>query len=150
VRKLAERSQIAAKEIGDLAGGSVKTAEHAGKLIDEIVPGIGKTSDLVQEIAAASQEQSAGVGQINSAMNQMNQITQQNASSSEELAATAEEMTGQAEQLMSLISFFKIEQETRAFSAEQQSSNMRHSTKFKKENKRVDVNSFNEAKFERF
>jgi methyl-accepting chemotaxis protein len=63
---------------------------------------------LVQEIAAASQEQSAGVSQVNNAMNQMNQITQQNASASEQLAATAEEMTGQAEQLQSLMSFFKI------------------------------------------
>ncbi|WP_256361280.1 methyl-accepting chemotaxis protein, partial [Methylomonas koyamae] len=87
---------------------SVKTAETAGKLLDEIVPSIAKTSDLVQEIAAASQEQSAGVSQVNNAMNQMNQITQQNASASEELAATAEEMTGQSEQLQSLMAFFKI------------------------------------------
>ncbi|BBL60508.1 methyl-accepting chemotaxis protein [Methylomonas koyamae] len=108
VRKLAERSQVAAQEIGELAGSSVKTAETAGKLLDEIVPSIAKTSDLVQEIAAASQEQSAGVSQVNNAMNQMNQITQQNASASEELAATAEEMTGQSEQLQSLMAFFKI------------------------------------------
>jgi methyl-accepting chemotaxis protein len=106
VRKLAERSQVAAQEIGELATGSVKTAERAGALIDEIVPGIGKTSDLVQEIAAASQEQSSGAAQVNTAMSQMNQITQQNASASEELAATAEEMTGQAEQLIELMGFF--------------------------------------------
>jgi methyl-accepting chemotaxis protein len=108
VRKLAERSQVAAQEIGQLAETSVKTAESAGQLLDAIVPSIAKTSDLVQEIAAASQEQSAGVSQVNTAMNQMNQITQQNASASEELAATAEEMTGQAEQLQTLMSFFKI------------------------------------------
>ncbi|MCC7415899.1 MAG: hypothetical protein IT176_02075, partial [Acidobacteria bacterium] len=106
VRKLAERSQVAAQEIGELASGSVKTAERAGTLIDEIVPGIGKTSDLVQEIAAASQEQSAGASQVNTAMSQMSQITQQNASASEELAATAEQMTGQAEQLIELMGFF--------------------------------------------
>ncbi|WP_175463733.1 methyl-accepting chemotaxis protein [Methylomonas sp. LWB] len=108
VRKLAERSQIAAQEIGQLAETSVSTAESAGRLLDAIVPSIAKTSDLVQEIAAASQEQSAGVSQVNNAMNQMNQITQQNAAASEELAATAEEMTSQAEQLQSLMSFFKI------------------------------------------
>lgn len=108
VRKLAERSQVAAQEIGELAENSVKTAECAGKLLDEIVPSIGKTSDLVQEIAAASQEQSAGVNQINTAMNQMNLITQQNASASEELAATAEEMTEQTEHLLGLMDFFKI------------------------------------------
>ncbi len=108
VRKLAERSQVAAQEIGQLAEASVDTAESAGSLLDTIVPSIAKTSDLVQEIAAASQEQSAGVSQINTAMNQMNQITQQNAAASEELASTAEEMTGQAEQLQSLMSFFKL------------------------------------------
>ena len=108
VRKLAERSQVAAQEIGELAGDSVMRAELAGKLLDEMVPSINKTSDLVQEIAAASEEQSSGVGQINTAMNQMNQITQQNASASEELAATAEEMSGQAEQLQDLMSFFKV------------------------------------------
>jgi methyl-accepting chemotaxis protein len=108
VRKLAERSQVAAQEIGQLAGSSVKMAEQAGKLLDEMVPSIKKTSDLVQEIAAASQEQSAGVGQINGAMGQLNKATQQNASASEELAATAEEMGGQAAQLQDLMSFFSI------------------------------------------
>ena len=110
VRKLAERSQVAAQEIGQLAGSSVKMAEQAGKLLDEMVPSIKKTSDLVQEIAAASQEQSAGVGQINGAMGQLNKATQQNASASEELAATAEEMGGQAAQLQELMTFFTMEQ----------------------------------------
>jgi len=62
----------------------------------------------VQEITAASEEQSAGVGQINSAVTQLSQTTQQNASSSEELAATAEEMSSQAEQLQQTMSFFKL------------------------------------------
>ncbi|MCC7181982.1 MAG: MCP four helix bundle domain-containing protein [Rhodocyclaceae bacterium] len=108
VRKLAERSQVAAQEIGEVAKGSVALAERAGKLLDEIVPSIKKTSDLVQEITAASEEQSAGVGQINTAMNQLNQATQQNASASEELAATAEEMSGQAEQLQQTMAFFRV------------------------------------------
>jgi methyl-accepting chemotaxis protein len=108
VRKLAERSQIAAQEIGELAESSVEMAESAGKLLDTIVPSIKKTSDLVQEIAAASEEQSAGVDQINTAMDQLNQITQQNASSSEELAATSEEMSGQAAQLQELMAFFIV------------------------------------------
>jgi methyl-accepting chemotaxis protein len=108
VRKLAERSQIAAKEIGELASSSVKMAEKAGTLLDHMVPDIKKTSDLVQEIASASEEQSTGVGQINSAMGQLNKATQQNASASEELAATAEEMGGQAMHLEELMNFFKI------------------------------------------
>jgi len=106
VRKLAERSQEAAKEIGDLAANSVSTAERAGKLLDEIVPSIKKTSDLVQEISAASEEQSSSVNQIGSAMGQLSKATQQNASASEELAATSEEMSGQAEQLQQTIGFF--------------------------------------------
>jgi methyl-accepting chemotaxis protein len=108
VRKLAERSQVAAQEIGTVASSSVELAEQAGKLLDAIVPNIRKTSDLVQEITAASEEQSSGVSQINVAVNQLSQTTQQNASSSEELAATAEEMSGQAEQLQQTMAFFKI------------------------------------------
>ncbi|MEW6166026.1 MAG: methyl-accepting chemotaxis protein [Pseudomonadota bacterium] len=109
VRKLAERSQLAAQEISGVASSSVKLAEKAGSLLDEMVPSIRKTSDLVQEIAAASQEQSQGVGQINGAMGQLNKATQQNASASEELAATAEEMGGQAAQLQELMSFFRLD-----------------------------------------
>ena len=106
VRKLAERSQEAAKEIGDLAGNSVDTAERAGKLLGEIVPSIQRTSELVQEIAAASSEQSQSVTQIGGAMGQLSKATQQNASASEELAATSEELSGQAEQLQQAVSFF--------------------------------------------
>jgi methyl-accepting chemotaxis protein len=109
VRKLAERSQIAAQEIGMVASSSVELAEQAGRLLDDMVPNIKKTSDLVQEITAASEEQSSGVGQINGAVGQLSQTTQQNASSSEELAATAEEMSGQAEQLQQTMAFFKID-----------------------------------------
>jgi len=108
VRKLAERSQVAAQEIEQVASSSVELAEKAGRLLDEMVPNIRRTSNLVQEITAASEEQSAGVGQINAAVTQLSQTTQQNASSSEELAATAEEMSGQAEQLQQTMSFFKL------------------------------------------
>ncbi len=111
VRKLAERSQEAAKEIGDLASHSVSTAERAGKLLGEIVPSIQKTSGLVQEIAAASSEQSQSVSQISSAMSQLSKATQQNASASEELAATSEELSGQAEQLQESVAFFHVAEE---------------------------------------
>ncbi|MEF8758351.1 MAG: methyl-accepting chemotaxis protein [Candidatus Accumulibacter sp. UW25] len=108
VRKLAERSQVAAQEIGNVAKDSVKLAERAGVLLTEMVPSIKKTSELVQDITAASREQSSGVGQINGAMGQLNQATQQNASASEELAATAEEMGSQAAQLQELMTFFEL------------------------------------------
>jgi methyl-accepting chemotaxis protein len=111
VRKLAERSQVAAQEIGNVAKESVKLAERAGALLGDMLPSIQKTSDLVQEIAAASQEQRSGVGQINGAMGQLNQATQQNASASEELAATAEELGSQAQQLQELMTFFRLAEE---------------------------------------
>jgi methyl-accepting chemotaxis protein len=113
VRKLAERSQVAAQEIGNLASSSVKQAERAGSLLTEMVPTIRKTSDLVQEIASASSEQSSGVAQINGAMGQLNQATQQNASASEELAATAEELGSQAEQLQQTMTFFQLDESQR-------------------------------------
>ncbi len=110
VRKLAERSQVAAKGIGKLSNDSVGLAERAGSLLSEMLPPIRKTSELVHEIASASQEQSSGVGQINAAMGQLNQATQQNASASEELAATSAEMDSQARQLQELMNFFRLDQ----------------------------------------
>jgi methyl-accepting chemotaxis protein len=108
VRKLAERSQSAAKEIGSLATSSVSVAERSGRQLDALVPAIGKTADLVQEVAAASAEQSSGVGQISKAMTQVDQVTQRNASAAEELASTAEEMASQAEALQQLVSYFRV------------------------------------------
>src|SRR6266700_5101918 len=108
VRKLAERSQAAAKEISSLATDSVKVAEHSGKLLNELVPSIQKTAELVQEVAAASREQSAGVVQINKAMAQVDQVTQRSASAAEELAGTAEELSTQAEALLQLMDYFKV------------------------------------------
>jgi methyl-accepting chemotaxis protein len=108
VRKLAERSQEAAGEITQLSGSSVDVAERAGKMLEELVPNIQKTAELVQEISAASNEQNSGAEQINKAIQQLDQVTQQNASASEEMASTSEELAGQAENLQSIISFFKI------------------------------------------
>jgi len=108
VRKLAERSQIAASEISTLTGDSVQVAEKAGTLLEKMVPDITKTAELVQEISAASEEQSSGVGQINSAMQQLDKVTQQNAAGSEELAATAEEMQAQSESLQQVVAFFRL------------------------------------------
>jgi methyl-accepting chemotaxis protein len=107
VRKLAERSQAAAKEIGGLATSSVDVAQRSGRLLTELVPTIRRTADLVREVAAASNEQSAGVAQINKAMTLVDQVTQRNASASEELASTAEEMAAQAEALQQTIAFFR-------------------------------------------
>ena len=109
VRKLAERSQAAAGEISGLSTRSVAIAEQAGEMLSQMVPDIQRTSDLVQEITAASREQDSGADQINTAIQQLDQVIQQNASASEEMASTSEELTSQAEQLNEAISFFKVD-----------------------------------------
>ena len=108
VRKLAERSQTSAGEISDLSASSVGVAEKAGGMLDDLVPNIQKTAELVQEISAASNEQNTGAEQINKAIQQLDQVIQQNASATEEMASTSEELSSQAQQLQDTISFFKI------------------------------------------
>lgn len=108
VRKLAERSQGAAKEISGVAASSVGVAERSGTLLKELVPAIRKTSELIQEVAAASREQSAGITQVNKAMSQVDQVTQRNASAAEELSSTAEELSSQAESLQQQVSYFRL------------------------------------------
>ena len=108
VRKLAERSQVAAEEISQLAAGSVGLAEKAGILLGAIVPSIQKTADLVQEISAASSEQNSGVGQINGAINQISHSVQQNAAAAEQLASTSEEVNAQAMELQTQMAFFTL------------------------------------------
>ncbi len=109
VRKLAERSKIAADEIEVMSKSSLGVTEKSGTLIEELVPEIQKTSKLVQEISAASLEQNSGSDQVNSAIQQLNQVTQQNAAASEEMATSSEELAGQAEQLKDMIGFFKVD-----------------------------------------
>jgi methyl-accepting chemotaxis protein len=113
VRKLAERSQKAAAEIGELSVSSVEVAERAGEMLDRIVPDIQKTAELVQEISAASSEQNSGTEQINKAVQQLDTVIQENASASEEMSSTSEELTGQAEHLRDIIRFFRIEDRSR-------------------------------------
>jgi methyl-accepting chemotaxis protein len=108
VRKLAERSQKAAKEINTVAAGSVLVAEKAGQQLTQLVPSIRKTAELVQEVAASSMEQSNSVREMNNAMIQVDQVTQRNAAASEELSSTAEELSAQSESLMQQVGFFRL------------------------------------------
>jgi len=108
VRKLAERSQVASREISGLASTSVRVADRSGSLLTSLVPAIRRTAELVQDVAAASSEQATGVAQISQSLAQVDQVTQRNASAAEELAATAEEMASQAEALKSLVEFFRL------------------------------------------
>ncbi|MBF0477095.1 MAG: MCP four helix bundle domain-containing protein [Deltaproteobacteria bacterium] len=108
VRKLAERSQNAAKEISTLSNSSLEVADQAGRLIENIVPSIQKTADLVQEINASSNEQAGGIQQVTKAVQQLDQVIQQNAGATEEMASASEELSSQAEQLRDVVSFFKL------------------------------------------
>lgn len=114
VRKLADNSRITAQDIIELAASNVRTAEEAGTLFEQLVPDITKTADLIQEISAASSEQSSGVSQINEAMVQLDTAIQTNASASEEMAATAEELSAQAESLLHLVGYFTLVEESSA------------------------------------
>jgi methyl-accepting chemotaxis protein len=119
VRKLAERSQSAAAEIGAVSAETVKAAESAGGMLSELVPNIRKTAELVAEISAACREQDVGASQINEAIQQLDKVTQQNASASEEMSATSEELAAQSEELQASIAYFKVphsQQRTRAAS----------------------------------
>ncbi len=133
MRKLAERSQVAAQEIGALALDTVKRAENAGTMLNQMVPAIRKTADLVQEIAAASAEQNTGVAQINGAIGQVSQTLQQNAAASEELSSTSEEMSSQAIRLQESMTYFKLHSDSSGLSVrasmQSDSGNNRSSTR---------------------
>ena len=108
VRKLAERSKVAADEIVQLAQSSLGLAEQAGVKLNEMLPEIEKTSQLIQEIAAASVEQNNGVNQVNSAIQQLSSVTQQNASASEEMASSSKELENQAASMKEVLDYFKL------------------------------------------
>jgi methyl-accepting chemotaxis protein len=107
VRKLAERSQTAATEIGAVSSDTVKAAQSAGEMLTTLVPNIRKTAELVAEISAACREQDIGASQINEAIQQLDKVTQQNASASEQMSATSEELAAQAEELQTSIAYFR-------------------------------------------
>ena len=113
VRKLAERSQTAASEIGAVSSDTVKAATEAGDMLAKLVPDIRRTAELISEISAACREQDIGASQINEAIQQLDQVTQQNAGASEEISATSEELAAQAEELQASISYFKVDANAR-------------------------------------
>ncbi|MDP4208376.1 MAG: methyl-accepting chemotaxis protein [Bacteroidota bacterium] len=108
VRKLAERSKIAADEIMILSHSSIAITEKSSTLVASIIPEIERTAKLVQEIATASIEQNTTADQISNAVQQLNEVTQRTAASSEELASNSETMLEQAEELASIIAYFKV------------------------------------------
>ncbi len=111
VRKLAERSQVAAAEISGLSNSSIEVAERAGAMLTKLVPDIQKTSHLVQEITASSKEQASNAAQIEGSIQQLNQVVQQTAGAAEEMASVAGELSAEADQLLETVKFFKIDDE---------------------------------------
>jgi methyl-accepting chemotaxis protein len=117
VRRLAERSRVAAKEIGDLSSATVTLAENAGRLLERIVPESQRTATLVARITAAARDQGAGTQQLGRAIEKLDRVTQQNAASAEELSATAEELSAQAEALRQSVGWFRTAAATPALAA---------------------------------
>jgi len=109
VRKLAERSQDAAAEIGTMSGETSEAATAAGEMLARLVPDIRRTAELVAEISAACREQDLGAGQINLAIQQLDQVTQQSASAAEQIAATADALSAEAEALRRDLAFFRVD-----------------------------------------
>lgn len=122
VRKLAERSQRAAGEIVERSRSSLEVSERAGEMLKELVPGIQRTSELIQEISAAAVEQDKGSNEINKALQQLDQVVQQSAASAEEMAATSEELSAQAEQMNATVDFFRIDDQGTVKSKSQKES----------------------------
>lgn len=116
VRSLAQRSAAAAKEIKALINNSVEKVEDgnrlvetAGKTMEEVVTAIKRVTDIMNEISAASMEQSNGIEQVSKAVNQMDETTQQNAALVEQAAASAEALSGQATTLLEIVRRFKLD-----------------------------------------
>ncbi len=115
VRSLAQRSATAAKEIKSLIQDSVRKVDagsemvnRSGQVLLEIVGSVKRVTDIVGEIAAASQEQATGVEQVGKAMTQMDQVTQANAAQTEELSSTAQGLTASSEELQAMVAKFKL------------------------------------------
>ena len=110
VRALAQRSHEAAEEINELARSSVSISGEAGAKLAQLVPDIQRTSELVLEISAASNEQSSGSAQINNAIQQLDQVIQRNTATAEQMASMAEQLASQAKQLQFAMTFFKVKE----------------------------------------
>ncbi len=114
VRKLAERSQQAAAEISQLSGTTLEVSQKAGEMLAALVPAIQKTADLVQEISAATGEQTVGADQINGAIRELDAVIQQNAAAATEAASVSEGLATQSEQLRGVIAYFSLGDKTAA------------------------------------
>jgi methyl-accepting chemotaxis protein len=156
VRKLAEQSQVAAKDITEVSGKSVKIAENTGNQLTAVVPDIQQTAQLVKEIANASMEQGANANHVNNAMQQLSEVIQQNSSNAEELSTGAEELNSQAEQMREAIGFFTVKGGARVKSSRLDFKNAGSKAQNKKnydvkyENKKEQKLDLNDDEFESY
>jgi methyl-accepting chemotaxis protein len=125
VRRLAERSQQAAAEINSVSKTSVEIAQKSGKMLNDVVPGIQKTAELIKEISTASSEMTTGADQVNTALQQLNQVVQKNAANAEEVAATSEELNSQSINMKELVSYFNIGEHTTTHSSKTKEKNQK-------------------------
>ena len=108
VRKLAERSQHAAAEISELSAETVDVSGVAGQMLQQLVPNIQKTADLVQEISVATREQNIGAEQINEAIRELDSVIQNNAAAAEQAASTSDQLAARSNDLKSAIEYFRL------------------------------------------
>lgn len=145
VRKLAERSNLAAKEINDVCSNSTKVANESGKLLELLVPNITTTASLVQEISTSSTEQNSGAIQINNALQHLNQVVQQNAASSEQVTASAEELTSKAKELREIIDYFKVQSSSETFEFENNTEEIEEYTYSEQDTAELDLGEEDES-----
>ena len=113
VRKLAERSKVAAEEIQEITQLGLDKSEMAGKRLEEMLPDMEKSSDLIQEISATSIEQTSEIETVNNAVKSLNLLAKEGATSTEQLANNSREMSMNAESLQEIIRFFRLEKENK-------------------------------------
>ncbi len=113
IKKLANKTKIASDEINKLSQEGQHISKIAGEKLEQIIPEVTKSAQLVEDIVVASKEQLKGIEAINSSVLQLTEITNENSTSAEEMSTSAEELSAQAEQLKSLIAEFEIDNLTK-------------------------------------
>lgn len=150
VRKLAERSGVAASEISELTGNSLHIAEKAGQMLETMVTDIDRNKELVQEVNVASQQQNDAAQQISESIQHLDTVVQKNASLSEEVSATSQELSGQAVQLQETMEFFKLDVDHSPGSNGRKQIKAETKKSPKAEPKALPYREVNEEEFERF
>ena len=114
VRKLAERSNLAAQEIVTLSSDTMQASKQAQEMLDDVVPGIQRTSELIQQISIASREQDSAADQVAMAINDLDDTIRENTTASEQVASAADQLAGQSLELQQTVEFFSYKSSDRS------------------------------------